>query len=823
MSNDLIKDNKDINTTAIEKDNFLTYNDVDKELETAYFSYAASIISFRVLPDVRDGLKPVHRRVLYSMYINGSRYTDKLKKSANVVGAIMGQFHPHGDSAIYGTMVRMAQTFSSGVPFIIGQGNLGSVDGDSPAAMRYTEVKLSKYGMKFFDDFQKSTAFMIPNYDGTLEEPKFLPARIPNILINGNQGIAVGISTSFPPHNVEEIMNALLHLLRNPDATLDEILNFVKGPDFPTGGLLSKKNFRLIYETGEGNIYLRGKYFFEGNNIVFTEIPYQTEKSKIIQQISEAMNDGRIQGISLVRDESDRSGMRLFVKVKQNAQKEIVVNQLFSYTSLKSTFHVCFYALNEEGKPKLYNLIEILKSFIKFREEVIIRRALKELSDNAKRLHVLVGYAIAWENIDEIVNGIKNANSVLEARNFLMRMPWKYDSAKKYISHELLENYKLSQEQADAILSLKLQSLIKIEISEIQTEMQKRQENIQKTNDILSLKTKRLQIIEEEFIESMTQFKKPRLTEIVENFDQMDEISLIDPEDTLIVLTTDNYIKRINVTNYKTQHRGGRGKSSSSDFVKSSVIANTHDKILLFGDKGIVYMINCYEIPEGDPTSKGRAIVNLVSLEKDEQILDIVPITKTNKSIIFVSKNGNVRRNKMQDFLNLRISGKKYMDNPNLVSILSANDDDYLFIGTTKGMAVCTKVSEFREMQSRASDGVRGCRLKTGDSVISGVIIRKKKILTVSENGFGKISDLENYRKSHRGGTGVINMKCSKKTGNVVGIVDIDDGDDVLALSNNGQTIRFTVDQIKTHGRNTGGVLICKLENDVLKFIQRIT
>lgn len=803
------------------KDNLL-FSNIDDELKDSYFNYAAYIIMFRVLPDIRDGLKPVQRRILYAMYINGSRYSDKLKKSSKIVGYVMGEFHPHGDSAIYNTMVRMTQNFSCRCIFVIGQGNFGSIDGDTPAASRYTEVKLSKYSMQFFTDFHKNTAFMIPNYDGSLEEPKFLPTRIPNLLINGNQGIAVGISTSFPPHNLTEVLNALIYLLENPHCTLDDILNIIKGPDFPTGGIIAQNNLRDIYLKGEGNVYIRGKYHFEDNLIVFTEIPFQVEKSRIIEQIFETIQDGRIPGISSVIDESDREGMRIVIKMKKNVQKEIVVNQIFNFTNLKSTFHCCFYALNEDGKPQLYNLMGILKSFLQFREDIITKRVLKDLEDYKKRLHILIGYAIAWENIDDIINLLKDSNNLEETKHILSTMSLNYNKVKSYIPEELNSNYKLSTEQIEAILSLKLQNLVKLEINKTSEEMQVKFKNIEKCYEILSSDQKRKDIIKEELIEIINSFNLERKTNLVPAFSQISEESLIDPEDTLIIVNENNYIKRINLDAYKNQNRGGKGKSFSSEMVRHSVVANTKDKILLFGDKGILYMLNCYEIPEGDNYSKGRALINLVSIDKDENILSVIP-TSNHESILFVSKNGYIRRNKMQDFLKLRVTGKKYMDNPDLVSILTANEDDIIFIGTKFGMAICTKVSQFRVIGSRASDGVIGCKLRTGDEVVSAIIVRKPKILSISESGFGKISNLSTYRQSNRGAIGVINMSCSDKTGNVVGVMDVDDEDDVLALSEQGQIIRFQVNQIRTIGRNTKGVLICNLDkNDKLKFVQRI-
>jgi DNA gyrase subunit A len=800
---------------------------IEDELYESYFKYARSVIEDRAVPNVLDGLKGVQRRIAYSMFSTKNFYNDKHRKCAKIVGDVMGNYHPHGDQSIYGALVRMAQPFAYRIPMIDGQGNFGSIDGDNAAAFRYTEARLALYSNEFFTDFNYETVQMKPNYDGTLKEPINLPTRVPNILINGAHGIAVGISTSIPPHNLCEIMDGLLHYINNPECSLDDILQFVQGPDLPTGGTISgRSELYKAYSTGEGNVTMRGNYILEDDYIVFTEIPYMTQKGDIMQQLATAINEGRIDGVSTIRDESDRDGIRVVLKIKNGYAKEIIINQVYSATSLKSTLRFCFFALNEKGEPKMYNLLEYFRTFIKFREEVVITRTTYELEKTKKRMHLLIGLSVALENLKEIMDGVAKCESSGDARQFLNSKRWKCARIKEYMKslHIKLEEdtYELSPEQTKGILELKLQNLVKLEVKKLEDELDQLRKIVEACNIILNSKEKRKEIICAEFEEIKAKYPDKRRTKIEDSFVKFSQKDLVTPDDIMIILDKNNYIKRVSLSTYKTQNKGGKGRSGAGEDVAESIVASTHSMLLMFSDKGLVYVLYGYEIPEGEHHTKGRAIINLLNIDKDEQIVKFLVISEdkvkdpSGQYLLFIHANGQVRRNALEQFTNIRANGKKYIKSDDefcLISVVLAADNDMLFLATKKGMAVCTPIEEFRVFNSRDSEGVRGCKLRENDRVIGAIILKSKNelILSVTENGIGKISSAEDYRTTHRGSVGVINIKTSEKNGKVVDVTTITKEDEVILITQKSQFLRFCLETMRTLGRNTSGVKLCNV------------
>ena len=812
---------------------------IEDELYHSYFEYTKHVIEDRALPNMLDGCKSVNRRIIYTMYSNGINFTDKKKKSVKIVGDVMGSFHPHGDQSIYHALVRMAQPFIYREKMIIGQGNFGSIDGDNPAAMRYTEAKLSKYAGEFFKDFYADINPMKLNYDGTLKEPEYLPTRVPNLLINGSHGIAVGISTSIPTHNINEVMNALLHLLDNSEATLDNIMEFIKGPDLSNGCIVSgTAEIRKAYETGEGNMTMRANYFFEKDHIIFDQVPYLVQKADIMRQLAIGITSGKIEGISSIKDESDRTGIRIALKIKNGYIKEIIVNQVYSHTALKGTLRFCFFALNEKWEPKIYTLMDFLRTFLKFRERIIISRTLYFKEKNKKKMHLLIGLSIAIENLDEIMKGISTCQDISEARQFLNSKKWNCNHIKSYLKSMDInikdDSYELSPEQTKGILDLKLHHLVKLEINKIENELTALKQSIEDCNDILDSKEKLQDIIREEFIEIKNNYSMERKTIIENNFIRLSQKDLIIPEQIMIIMDKNNYIKRVNISSYNIQNKGGKGRIGSREEVAETLIASTHSLVLMFSNLGLVYAIYGYEIPEGDHTSKGRAIINLLNISKEEKIVKSIILSEEelanadNISLLFIHGNGQVRRNSLSQFTNIRNNGKKYLKDIEdfcLVSVLKVEDNDFLFIATYNGMASCIPINNFRIFGSRDSQGVIGCKLKNDDKVIGAMCVKNKEeqVLTISENGYGKISSISNYRTTKRGSIGVKNLKVNVKSGKIAGILNVNKNDEVMVITQKSNFLRFSLNKLRVYGRNTTGLKLCNVKiGDKVQLIKKV-
>jgi len=809
---------------------------IEEELYTSYFKYARSVIEERALPNVFDGFKSVHRRIVYSMWSERIYPSDKHRKCSKIVGDVMGKFHPHGDSSIYNALVRMAQPFTYEVPLIDGQGNFGSLDGDNAAAMRYTEAKLKQYSMEFFKDFCKLTTPMQDNYDATTKEPVYLPARAPNLLVNGTQGIAVGISTSIPSHNLNEVLQALIYLIDNPEATLEDIMTFIPGPDLPTAGVVSgKSQIYESYRTGEGNMVNRARYKFEGDNIVFYEVPYLTNKEDIMQQLAQGVKSERIAGVSAIRDESDREGPRIVLKVKNGYKKEIIINQVYSSTLLKNGLRMCFFALNEKGYPKIYNLMDFLKTFLQFRENIILLRTNFELENIKTKIHTLIGLSVAIENIKEIMGLISDAESLNDAKLVLSQKGWKCENVKEFLSSFNISinknSYDFSPEQIKSILDLKLHNLVRLEKQKIENDLTDLRNRVEELNIILNDRNTRLSIIKTEFEDIKVRYGVPRKTVIEDSFSKFSEKDLTVLEEIIIILDKNNYIKRVNLSSYKLQNKGGKGRIGSVEDVNTSVTATTHSLILMFSDFGLVYAMQGYEIPEGEHGTKGRAIINLINIDKNEKIIKFLVISEDQLKnyndyfLLFVSKNGQVRRNSLEQFLSIRSNGKKYMkdEKDGVSNVLIAEEKDHLFLATQRGMAVVTPISDFRVFNSRDSEGVRGCKLKTDDILVSSVIIKSLDdlVLTVADNGFGKISAVSDYRIVRRGGSGVINMKL-KKNLKIIDVLNVTKEDEVILITKQSHFLRFSVENMSVNSRNTKGVKVCNLSpNDIVLSCQK--
>jgi len=785
---------------------------IEETLAKSYLEYSMSVIVGRALPDVRDGLKPVHRRILYAMYKMGITSSSAYKKSARIVGDVIGKYHPHGDSAVYEALVRMAQDFSMRMPLIDGQGNFGSIDGDNAAAMRYTEARLTKIAEELLKDIDKDTVDFVPNYDGTEREPVVLPARFPNLLVNGSSGIAVGMATNIPPHNLEELLDALIYMIDNKEASLEDILQFVKGPDFPTGGIIfGKSGIIEAYKTGRGTIKIRAKHHIEhrGNRdiIVIDELPYQVNKAKLIEKISDLVKDKVIEGISEIRDESDREGIRVVIELKKDAMSEIVLNNLYKHTQMQVSFGINMLAIIDK-EPKLFNLMEILNTFIKFRKTVVIRRTIYELEEAKRRAHILEGLLIALANIDEVVEIIKKSADTKEAKSRLM------------------ERFDLSEIQAQAILDMKLSRLTSLETEKLQKEYDELMEKIAYLTSILKEESVLNNVIKEEFLEIKNKYPSPRLTAIEEDYDAIDIEDLIPNEDMVVTITHRGYVKRVPLKTYERQNRGGKGKKAlttyEDDFIEDFYIAKAHDTLMIITDKGQLHWLKVYRIPEGSRTSKGKAIVNLINLDKDEKIQTIIKTSDfdESKSLAFFTKRGIVKRTNLSEFKNIRSTGVRAItidEGDELVTAKIVNPEDKeLFIVTKKGMAIRFPVDTVREM-GRTARGVRGITFKIdGDEVVGALSLRdeNQEILTVSEKGFGKRTEANAYRLTNRGGKGVIAMKLTNKTGDLVGVVATEKDHDLMLLTSKGKMIRTAIESISKTGKNTQGVRIVKLDND---------
>ncbi|GHS54197.1 DNA gyrase subunit A [Helicobacter pylori] len=789
---------------------------IDSSIEESYLAYSMSVIIGRALPDARDGLKPVHRRILYAMHELGLTSKVAYKKSARIVGDVIGKYHPHGDNAVYDALVRMAQDFSMRLELVDGQGNFGSIDGDNAAAMRYTEARMTKVSEEILRDIDKDTIDFVPNYDDTLKEPDILPSRLPNLLVNGANGIAVGMATSIPPHRIDEIIDALVHVLENPNAGLDEILEFVKGPDFPTGGIIyGKAGIIEAYKTGRGRVKVRAKVHVEKTKnkeiIVLDEMPFQTNKAKLVEQISDLVREKQIEGISEVRDESDREGIRVVIELKRDAMSEIVLNHLYKLTTMETTFSIILLAIYNK-EPKIFTLLELLRLFLNHRKTIIIRRTIFELEKAKARAHILEGYLIALDNIDEIVRLIKTSQSPEAAKNALM------------------ERFTLSEIQSKAILEMRLQRLTGLERDKIKEEYQNLLELISDLNGILKSEDRLNEVVKTELLEVKEQFSSQRCTEIQEAYENIDIEDLIANEPMVVSMSYKGYVKRVDLKAYERQNRGGKGKLSGNtyedDFIENFFVANTHDILLFITNKGQLYHLKVYKIPEASRIAMGKAIVNLISLAPDEKIMATLSTKdfSDERSLAFFTKNGVVKRTNLSEFgSNRSYSGIRAIVLDEGDELVSAKIVDknakHLLIASYLGIFIKFPLEDVREI-GRTTRGVIGIRLNENDFVVGAVVINDdgNKLLSVSENGLGKQTLAEAYREQSRGGKGIIGMKLTQKTGNLVSVISVDDENlDLMILTASAKMIRVSIKDIKeTIGRNTSGVKLIDTADKVV-------
>lgn len=795
--NDLL-DNSEINDINIED-----------TLKSSYLDYSMSVIIGRALPDVRDGLKPVHRRILYAMDKLNLSAGAKYKKSARIVGDVIGQYHPHGDLSVYDALVRMAQPFSMRSPLVDGQGNFGSIDGDNAAAMRYTEARMTKYAGELLKDLDKDTVNMVDNYDATTKEPEVLPTRVPNLLINGSSGIAVGMATNSPPHNPNEVLQALKYLIDNPHATLYDIMQFIKAPDFPTGGTIyGKKGILDAYESGRGRIRIRAKTHIERKAnkdiIVIDELPYQVNKARLIENIADLVKDKLIEGISEIRDESDREGIRVVIELKRDAMSEIVLNNLFKQTAMESTFGIIMLSVYNQ-EPRVFGLLQILNHFINHRKTVIIRRTIFDLEKAKARAHILEGLKKALDHIEAIIKLIRSSSDG--------------ESAKA----GLISEFDFSPIQAQAILDMRLQRLTGLEREKIENELREILELIEYLESILRSEEVLLGIIKEEFSELAQIYTSPRLTDIEDNYDDINIEDLIPNEPMVVTITHRGYIKRVPLAAYEKQRRGGKGKVAvttyDDDFIEKFYTCNTHDTLMFVTNRGQLHWLKVYKIPEGSRTAKGKAVVNLINLEADEKIRSVIPTTDfdENKSLVFFTQRGVVKRTALNEFSNIRSNGVRAIvldEDDTLITAHIANEETkYLFIVTKLAQCIKFEIEKTRD-QGRSTRGVRGIKFKyENDEVVDANIIKsdEEEILMVSEKGLGKRTTAEEYRLTNRGGSGVIAMKLNAKTGSsVVGCLMVDESMDMMALTKAGKMIRVDMQTIAKSGRNTSGVYIVK-------------
>ncbi|MDF1498235.1 MAG: DNA gyrase subunit A [Patescibacteria group bacterium] len=787
-----------------------------EEMEECYLDYAMSVIVSRALPDVRDGLKPVHRRILYAMHDLGLRPQAKFRKSATVVGEVLGKYHPHGDVAVYDSMVRMAQDFSMRYPLVNGQGNFGSMDGDSAAAMRYTEAKLKPISEELLADIDKNTVDFTDNYDKSRKEPAVLPARIPQLLLNGAMGIAVGMATNIPPHNLEEIIGATIHLIDNPDATIEDLLKFVKGPDFPTGGLIyGQKDIVNAYSTGRGKIDVRAKVDIVENKkgkfqIIVSEMIYQVNKANLIEKIAELVKMKKLEGIRDLRDESDRDGVRVVIDLKNDAYPKKILNRLYKLTDLQKAFHFNMLALVDGIQPRVLNLKMILEYYIIHREEVVKRRTQFELDRAKERAHILEGLNIALDNIDAVIKTIKKA------------------STKEIAHNDLMKKFKLSDRQARAILEMKLQTLAGLEVKKIKDELEEKRKLIKQLEAILKSKIKIREIIKEELGDASKRYGNGRRTKIYRNaIGEFSQEDLIPSEDVIISLTREGYIKRMDSQTYHVQHRGGKGVMGASmkeeDVIEHFFITNTHNNLLFFTNFGRVFQTRAYEIPQSTRTAKGQALVNFLQLSSEETVTAVISIDKKDNTqfLVMATKNGIIKKTSIEEFANVRRSGLiaiKLKKGDELRWVRSSNGNNNIFIASSSGQAIRFKEKDIRSM-GRSASGVNAIRLKATSKVIGMDVIRDLKkektfILTVSENGFGKLSELKFYKVQHRGGSGIKTAIINSKTGLLVKSQVINEnqlGEDLLIISRKGQVIRIPFSNIAKSGRATQGVRIMRL------------
>jgi DNA gyrase subunit A len=781
---------------------------IEQEMKMSYLDYSMSVIVGRALPDVRDGLKPVHRRVLFAMYDMGMLHNKPSKKSARIVGEVLGKYHPHGDMSVYDAMVRLAQDFSLRYPLVQGQGNFGSVDGDNAAAMRYTEARLNKLAEEMLQDIEKETVKFVPNFDGSLQEPSVLPAKVPNLLINGSSGIAVGMATNIPPHNMSEVCDATIKTIDNPDIDIPSLMQTVKAPDFPTGGIImGTSGLREAYKSGRGRIVVRAKTSIEEaknkTRIIVTEIPYMVNKSELIKAIADLVRDKKVQGISDLRDESDREGMRIVIDLKQGANSDVVLNQLFTHSRLQETFGINMLAL-VDNQPRLLSLKDFIQNYIDYRRLVVRKRTQFDLTQAENKAHLLEGLIVALNHIDAVVQLIKRSKSA--------------DDAKK----ALMEDYKLSEKQAQAILDMTLRRLTSLEQSKIRAEHEDLIRLIKDLKDILVGEQKILGIIKAELLELKEKYGDARRTQVLESeIAAMEEESLIKPEDDVITITHAGYVKRLPMDTYKQQRRGGKGiiaaEAKEEDFIENLFVANTHDYILFFTSLGKVHWIKVYQLPEAGRYAKGTAIVNLLQLSQGEKVTAFIPVKQfeENKFLFMVTANGTVKKTSLAEFSNPRKGGIIALgleEKDELKSVMLTDGNQQIIIATKQGMAVKFHESDVRPM-GRTATGVIGIRLRDDFVVGATIAIDARSLVTVTENGYGKRSPISDYRLINRGGVGVINIKITDKNGAVVSIASVTDEDELMLISQNGILIRTPVKGISVIGRNTQGVRVMKLDD----------
>ena len=783
--------------------------DLEDQMKNAYLEYSMSVIVSRALPDVRDGLKPVHRRILYGMEGLGLDPNKPTRKSARVVGEVMGKFHPHGDSAIYDALVRLAQDFSTRYPLAQGQGNFGSIDGDDAAAMRYTEVKMSKISKEMLRDINKDTVDFMPNFDEEEKEPVVLPSRFPNLLVNGSNGIAVGMATNMAPHNLGDSIDACIAYMNDPQISIKELANIIKGPDFPTGAhILGKAGIKKAYKTGRGKLKLRAVSRIEPfkknrERIIITEIPYQVNKAKLIKKIAEYVKDKKLEGISDIRDESDRKGMRIVIEVKRDANANIVLNNLYKQTQLETTFGIINLAL-VDGVPKVLNLKELIKYYIDHQKDVVTRRTKFDLDKAQKRKHIVEGLIIAIDNIDEIIK--------------IIRSSYDNDQIKKIFN----EKFGLTDQQSQAILDMQLKRLSGLEIEKLQQEDKELEEKIAYLSSILEDDKKLIGVIEEEMSEIRDKFSDDRRTRIIPDEGEFDIEELIEREDVLVSLTHDGYIKRLPINTYKVQNRGGKGISAGNtkenDFIQKILTTNTHESLLCFTNFGRVYSLKCYEIPEGSRQSRGQAIINIISLTSGEKITDIMELSNLNEDsqLVFQTANGKIKKTEADAFTNIQRNGIiaiSLEDGDRLVSVSQIDHPCDIIVSTQKGMAIKFKSSDIRSM-GRNTRGVRAIKLDKNDKVVSMNIVEDEVYLVVvTANGFGKKTSFNNFNNQNRGGKGVKCHKVTEKTGDIVQTLPANLDDDIMMVSLKGDMIRISARDISTTGRNTLGVKLKNLEN----------
>ena len=873
------KDSSDISNTNL-----------DQEMRQSYLDYAMSVIVARALPDARDGLKPVHRRILYAMHEDGYDYNKQYRKSARVVGSVIGKYHPHGDQSIYDALVRMAQPFSLHLPLVDGQGNFGSVDGDPPAAMRYTEVRMEKITHHLLNDIGQDTVDFQDNYDNSESEPIVLPAEFPNLLVNGAGGIAVGMATNIPPHNLSEVTDACISLIDNPEIGIEELCEIIPGPDFPTGGLiLGRSGAKSAYSTGRGSVIMRAKVDVEEvrkdrEALIVSEIPYQLNKTLLIEKIADLVRNKVIEGISDLRDESDRHGMRIVIELKRDAVADIILNQLFKFTQLQTSFGANLVAL-DRGSPKIMNLKEMLTCFVDFREEVVTRRLKFQLNKARDRAHILVGLAIAVSNIDEIIKLIRSSKSPAEAKEDLMDREWNAKEVESLIKliddprHGITKkgNCSFTEEQAKAILELRLQRLTAMGIGEIQKELDELKSKIEDLLLTLDDREKIYKIIKEELLFVKDNFSIPRRSEILGELDDVQDEDLIKKEDMAVTVSRSGYIKRVPLSTYRSQNRGGKGRAGmqtkDDDFVRHIFISNTHQPILFFSSKGMVYRLKAWKLPLSSPQAKGKAMINLLPLDEDERITTVMPLPEdqeewNNLYVVFATSSGGIRRNSLSDFWRINKNGKiamKLDSKERIISVQTCTENNDILLTSKKGQSIRFNVDKVRVFASRSSTGVRGIKLSKGDSVVGMSVLNRvvatndelraylkmssimrratsddnteedeieiegndielsteryselaaseEIILTVASNGQGKRSSAYEYRTTNRGGKGVIGIKLTKSHGDLAASFAVESNDQIMLIDNSGKLIRCPVSDIRVMGRTTQGVKIFNID-----------